>query len=67
MNVPRADFNASGAVLSDWKSSARKAPKRLHAIIPIGVRKIPIIIPIRAPVLPALVPPASLVNLAGIM
>ena len=65
--VPSDDFNASVQLLSDWKSSATNAPRRLHGIIPNGVKNIPIIIPMSAPWLPALVPPASLVNLEGTM
>ena len=67
INVPTADFNAPPMLLFSWSHSARKAPKRLHGIIPIGVRNNPKIIPMVAPVLPAFVPPASFVNRAGIV
>ena len=64
--APSADLHDEEKSLLANISSPIRAPRKQPAIIPTAVKKMPASKPIIAPQLPALEPPDSLVNLAGI-
>ena len=67
MNEPIAALSEDVGSFLAYRSSARKAPRKDPAIIPIGVRMIPAMRPISAPRSAYLLPPVIFVKYIGTM